>query len=84
MAFSIVNAKNFESVGGAEGTRKELSKKLLYYMSLVVGLTVIGCFFLIWQKALEPDKAVTIILAVSSVYSGLVGSAMAYYFSSSR
>lgn len=65
-------------------TRSELAIKLLKYTSIIIGITLVGMFILIGFKRLETDKAITLILAVSSVFSGLLGSAITYYFSSDK
>lgn len=65
-----------------EQTRKEIAVKLLQFSSLIVALSIVGIFLLIGIGKLEPDKAVTFFLAVFGGYSGLLGSAIAYYFTS--
>ncbi|MBI2650119.1 hypothetical protein HYX04_02270 [Candidatus Woesearchaeota archaeon] len=65
-------------------TRSELATKLLKYSSIIIGMTLIGILVLIGFKKLEADKAITLILAVSSIFSGLLGSAITYYFSSNK
>jgi len=71
---------------GIEGTiewaRKELAVSLLKYSSLIFTIALLGVMILIWGEKLEPDKAITFILVVSSVFSGLLGSAITYYFAS--
>lgn len=62
-------------------SRKELAIKLLMTSSAIMGMTIFGCLILIAFSSLEPEKAVTLILAVSSIFSGLLGSAITYYFS---
>lgn len=67
-----------------DATRSELAIKLLKYTSIIMGITLFGIFILIGLKRLDADKAITLILAVSSVFSGLLGSAITYYFSSDK
>ena len=65
-----------------EEARRELAVNLLKYASGILTLTIFGTLFLIWSNKLEADRAITLILAVSGIFSGLLGSATAYYFSS--
>ncbi len=64
--------------------RSELAVRLLKYNSIIITITLVGIFILIAFKRLETDKAITLILAVSSIFSGLLGSAITYYFSSNK
>ena len=65
-------------------TRSELAIKLLKYNSIIIGISLVGIFLLIAFKKLEADKAITLILAISSIFSGLLGSTITYYFSSNK
>jgi len=64
-----------------QDNRRELAIKLLIASSVIIGTAVVLCLILIAFGSLEPEKAVTLILAVSSIFSGLLGSAITYYFS---
>ncbi len=67
---------------GDAGTRKELANKLLICFSIMMGIAVIGSLLLLGLKVIQPDTSITFILAVASPFSGLLGSAITYYFSS--
>ncbi len=70
------------NVKGDEQTRRELSILLIKWMGGLIGITLLMSFTLMWAGKLESDKAITFILAVATIFSGLLGSAITYYFSS--
>jgi len=65
-------------------TREILSRELLRYSMLLISITIVGMILLISLKAIDADNAITIILAVANIFTGLLGSAIAYYFSSTK
>ena len=62
--------------------RRELAVLLLKLTVGIVGFALLGSFILIGRGALEVGEAVTLVLAVSTIFSGLLGSAITYYFAS--
>ncbi len=70
------------NVKGVEQTRGELAKLLLKLVIFVISLALIGCFILIGLGKLEIGEAITLILAISTIFSGLLGVAITYYFTS--
>jgi len=75
-----MSGENYNVVG-EEQTRRELATLLLKWTGGIISLTLLGCFILIWNGKLEVEKAVTLVLAVSTIFSGLLASAITYYFS---
>ena len=65
-----------------EEARREIAVNLLKYSFGVFALSLVGVLVLVGFGKLEPDKAITFLLAVSSVFSVLLGSAITYYFTS--
>ena len=81
MAVTLSPAEDFEATGEEE-TRGKIAFMLIKLTGGIVSLTLVGVFFLIYVGKLEVDKAITLFLAVSTIFSGLLGSAITYYFSS--
>ena len=69
------------NVTGKERIKGKLAILLLEFMTIVIVIALVGSFILIGFNRLEVDKAVTLVLAVSTIFSGLLGSAITYYFS---
>lgn len=67
-----------------DNARQELATNLLKYTSLTIALALTGSMFLISIDKIKLDQAVTLILAISSIFSGLLGSAITYYFSAHK
>lgn len=65
-----------------EEARRQIAVSLLKYSSVIFGIALVGVLVLIGIGKLDPDKAVTFLLVVASVFSGLLGSAITYYFTS--
>lgn len=65
-----------------EGSRRALALKLLYIFAGILTVTIIIASFLIWHGKLSFDNGLTLILAIASPFSGLLGSAITFYFSS--
>ena len=58
----------------------ELDVLLLRFATGLIGFALFGSFILIGMGKLEIESAITLILAVSTIFSGLLGSAITYYF----
>jgi hypothetical protein len=65
-----------------EDSRRALALKLLYIFAGILTITIIIASTLIWHGKLSFDNGLTLILAITSTFSGLLGSAMTFYFSS--
>ncbi|HIH25332.1 hypothetical protein J4476_03675 [Candidatus Woesearchaeota archaeon] len=76
-----IMSKNVTAEQTRERARVRLADNLLLYMFLLLNVTLIGVIFLLYSEKIEVDSAVNIILAISTVFSGLIGSAITYYFS---
>lgn len=71
-------------VKGEDATRERITIILIYALSIMMAMALGITGILIYTQRLEADNAVTIILAVSNVFSIFVGSAIGYYFSSKK
>ncbi len=60
--------------------RRELAVILLRLSTVLIDFALFGSFILIGMGKLEIESAITLILAVSTIFSGLLGSAITYYF----
>lgn len=67
-----------------EEARRQIAMQLINYFIIVLVTTLILIFILIYATKLEFDDALTLILAISSTFSGLLGSAITFYFSSNN
>lgn len=65
-----------------EESRRHLALKLLYLFAAILTVAIIVSAVLIWNQKLTFDNAMTLILAITSTFSGLLGSAITFYFSS--
>ena len=67
-----------------EESRRALSLKLLYIFAGILITTIIIVAALIWNTKINFDNGMSLILAITSTFSGLLGSAITFYFSSSN
>jgi len=67
-----------------EKTRREIAKTLLYSAFILEGLTLAICGVLVGIGKFSPENFITAALAVSSIFSGLLGAAITFYYSSNR
>ncbi len=65
-----------------EDSRIALALKLLYTFAGILTVTIIIASVLLWYEKLSFDNGITLILAIMSPFSGLLGSAITFYFSS--
>lgn len=82
-----INAKDYSVKGKIqierEKARKELAKSLLRTMAIIIVIAIITGSVLLYL--LPPEKfafrdMLNLVLAVSSVFSGLLGAAITFYF----
>lgn len=64
-----------------EESRRKLALMLIWIFAGILCLTIIIAAFLIWHDKLNFDNGMTLILAITSTFSGLIGSAITFYFS---
>ena len=65
-----------------EESRRELALKLLYVFASILAETILLAIFLIWNNKINFNNGLSLVLAIGSIFSGLIGSAITFYFSS--
>lgn len=65
-----------------EQSRRVLALRLLYIFAGVLIISIFIAAILIWFGKLNFDNGLTLILASTSTFSGLLGSAITFYFAS--
>lgn len=65
-----------------EESRRVLAMRLLHIFAVILSGTIIVAALLIWKGKIDFQNSLTLVLAISSTFSGLLGSAITFYFSS--
>ncbi len=82
IAQNLVTSGSVEEI--REKSRSTLALKLLYIFSIILTFVILISLVLIWFNKLTFDNGMTLILAISSTFSGLLGSALTFYFSDNQ
>ena len=64
--------------------RFSLAKSLLDIFFIITLVTLFMVYSLVYSGIITVENSVTILLTVSSIFSGLLGSAVNYYFSKQK
>ena len=75
----VTSSDGYASAGDSNA-RNKLAIYLLFSTAGLVFIALSGSFILVYTGRTTIDNVITLILAVSSVFSGLLGSAIGYYF----
>lgn len=67
-----------------EESRRFLALTLVYVFAGILLISIIIAGLLLWFDKINFDNGLTMILAISAPFSGLLGSAITFYFSSTN
>ena len=77
-----VPASDYSTEGSIEDkTRREIALKLIYVSFGLAGFAILTGAALVLIDKFTPENMINLVLVVSALFSGLLGSAVTFYYS---